>query len=175
MTEFWSRFRRVPFARKRTAHLRFGRRGERLAARLLKDRGLDILCRNYDAPHGEIDIVARDGDVLCFVEVKSRRPSLRTRPADAVTLKKRARVVRAARNYLKQLNNPAIACRYDIVEVVMDGRRLLDIRHWPDEFTGDDVMHRLYAVRRDRVFGDHLVRPAADDGADEESPQYARN
>ena len=53
----------APFAVRRSAHLRLGRRGERLAQRLLRELGLDLLVRNYRGPNGEIDLVARDGEV----------------------------------------------------------------------------------------------------------------
>ncbi len=135
----------------KAAHLRFGRRGERLAARLLRDLGMDVICRNYEAPDSEIDIVARDGEVLCFVEVKARKPSERSRPADAVTAKKRFRLVRAARHYLRQLENPPIAYRFDIVEVVMTRWRLLELRHWPDEFTSDEVFLQMKGYHRNEV------------------------
>ncbi|MBT4819215.1 MAG: YraN family protein, partial [Lentisphaerae bacterium] len=64
--------------------MRLGRRGERIAARLLREVGYDVLARNFRAEAGEIDIVARDGETLCFVEVKTRRRIGKARPAAAV-------------------------------------------------------------------------------------------
>ena len=135
----------------KAAHLRFGDRGERLAADLLKSLGMEILCRNYHATDAEIDIVARDGEVLCFVEVKARKPSERSRPADAVTLKKRYNLSVAARHYLRQLENPPVAYRFDIIEVIMTGRQLIELRHWPDEFTTDEVFRKMKGYRRNEV------------------------
>jgi putative endonuclease len=81
----------------KAAHLRFGDRGERLAADLLKSLGMEILCRNYHATDAEIDIVARDGEVLCFVEVKARNTleSART----AISSRQQARIRAAAETY----------------------------------------------------------------------------
>ena len=61
------------FSLKRKAHLRLGRRGESLCAALLKHKGMVILARNFRTSYGELDIVARDGGTLVFVEVKTLR------------------------------------------------------------------------------------------------------
>ncbi|NMA40135.1 MAG: YraN family protein [Lentisphaerae bacterium] len=123
------------FARRRAAHLRLGRRGEQTACRVLAELGMDILCRNYRCRQGEIDIVARDGAVLCFVEVKTRQASRWPgRPADAVDRSKRLRLARTARQYLRRLGSPEIEHRFDIVEVVYAGRNLTAVTHLPDAF-----------------------------------------
>lgn len=132
-------FARTSMARARAAHLRLGRRGERCACRLLRAMGLTVLTRNLAGPHGEIDIVARDGGVLCFVEVKTRRRSLRSRPADAVTDTKKWRIARTAHRYLRLLGHPPVIYRYDIVEVIFLQGRLHDLRYWPGAFNEDDA------------------------------------
>jgi len=124
-----------PFADRRAAHLVLGRRGEGLAVRLLRELGLEILVRNYRCPAGEVDIVAREGDVLCFVEVKTRRRAISSRPADAVGRAKRRRLVRTARRYLREIGRPGVRHRFDIVEILLDGRRVSDARHWRRAFT----------------------------------------
>ena len=68
-------------------------------ARYLKKRGMRILLRGYRTANGEIDLIARDGDVLVFVEVKTRR---RGQPAEAVTLEKRRRITLATLHFLKR-------------------------------------------------------------------------
>jgi len=132
----------VPFAARRTAHLRLGRRGEQLAARLLRELGLDILCRNYRGPHGELDIVARDDGTLCFVEVKTlRRPHRPGRPGAKVGAAKRRNLVRTAKRYLHRLGHPAIPHRYDVVELVLDpatGHPQFAAHH-PDAFREDEL------------------------------------
>jgi putative endonuclease len=125
----------TPFAVRRAAHLRLGRRGERLAGRLLRELGLDVLVRNYRGPGGEIDLVARDGAVLCFVEVKTRAGRARSRPADAVGRAKRRRIIRAAHRYLRDLGSPEVRYRYDIVELVLHEGRVADARYWRQAFT----------------------------------------
>lgn len=149
----WIRKRRTPpdggapapaaprpgFAARRRAHLRLGRRGERLARCLLQVLGLDVLDRNYRGKHGEIDVVARDGDVLCFVEVKTRHRAWAARPAAAVHRAKQRRLVRTAHQYLRELGHPALRYRFDIVEVLLNRWQARDIRYYRNAFTEDDV------------------------------------
>lgn len=143
-----------PFRQRRAAHLRLGRRGEGLAKSLLRRLGLDVLTTNYRTLQGEVDIVARDGTTLCFVEVKTRHRQLLSRPADAVGREKRRRIIRAARRYRRDLGWPAITHRYDIVEIVFEGRRLRDVRYWPGAFTEEE-----------RPWGDTMAR--VDDDLDD--------
>ena len=70
-----------------------GERGERAAARHLKRQGMRILLRGYRTKQGEIDLIARDGDTLVFVEVKARRQGV---PAEAVTPEKQRRLTNVA-------------------------------------------------------------------------------
>jgi putative endonuclease len=119
----------------RAAHLQLGDTGEDIACRLLRDLGLEILIRNYRGPNGELDIVARDGEVLCFVEVKTRRRTPRSRPVDAVTSGKKKRIIRTAQRYIRKLGNPDVLYRYDVVEVVFNDGKLVDVRHWPNAFS----------------------------------------
>ncbi|MEN9361364.1 MAG: hypothetical protein RL095_2899 [Verrucomicrobiota bacterium] len=105
------------------AHLATGSYGERLAVRELRDAGLEILARNYRIEGlGEIDIVALDGCVLCFVEVKTRQLSERSRPGDAIDDEKRRRVSRTARHWLARAGIPAALIRFDTVEVRLGNR-----------------------------------------------------
>jgi putative endonuclease len=128
----------LPFGRRRAAHLRLGQRGERLARTLLGRLGLDVLTTNYRTAQGEVDIVAREGTTLCFVEVKTRHRQAHARPADAVGHEKRRRIMRAARRYRRDLGWPAIPHRYDIVEIVLSGRRVRDVRYWPGAFSEEE-------------------------------------
>lgn len=106
-----------------------GARGERVAARHLRRLGLRIITRNYRTPQGEVDLVAREGGTLVFVEVKTRR---RGEPAEAVTPEKRRRLTLAALAFLKRhrLLNRDVPCRFDVVAVVWpDGRGRPRIDH----------------------------------------------
>ncbi len=134
---------RNPFKRRRQVHLRLGQRGERIAAHLLRELGLTVLTRNYRDRQYEIDIVARDRNTLCFVEVKTRRRLVRTRPGAAVGPAKRKNIVKAARRYLREIGFPAIPHRFDLVEVILQGRRLRAINYLPAAFTEQSVKPRL--------------------------------
>ena len=100
-------------------HLRRGARGEKLAARFLRSRGYKILYRNFKARGGgEIDIVCRDGDSLVFVEVKTRTGEEFGRPIEAVGREKQLRVSKGGLAWLRLLDNPDVAFRFDAVEVL---------------------------------------------------------
>ena len=136
MSELWNPFTSsVAFSKRRAQHLRLGQSGEKLAARLLAELGLDILVRNYEAKRGEIDLIARDGRTLCFVEVKTRRRALFSRPADAVGREKRRHIVKAANQYMRELGHPQVPYRYDIVEAIMTPWRIQELCYWPNAFT----------------------------------------
>lgn len=114
----------------------FGDRGERVAAKYLKRKGMRILCRNYRVPRGEIDLIARDGGTLVFVEVKTRRTGL---PAEAVNPEKQRRITRAALHFQKRhglLDSPRpVPSRFDIVAIVWpDGLGPPTIHHIPSAF-----------------------------------------
>src|SRR5262245_21189336 len=95
--------------------LPFWRRSEIRAARYLRSQGYRIVATNFRIKEGEIDLVAWDGDILVFVEVKSRTSS--DAPEAAVGLKKRARVIRAAQAYIARFNLQRAPYRFDIVTV----------------------------------------------------------
>lgn len=114
----------------RAAHLKLGRRGETLACRLLQSKGYDILARNWRIKAGELDIVARDGATLVFVEVKTLRRSGLFRPLDNLSPRQRQRNFHAGKFYWKMLRMPELRARFDLVEVVLGRRDLRTIRHW---------------------------------------------
>jgi putative endonuclease len=126
------------FAAK-SRHLRLGKRGEKIAAKLLKTKDYSILCRNYKVKSGEIDLIARDGDTLVFVEVKSRRAkpgaALDLRPAENLSARQRERIYRASQSYLSDIDNPAVIYRFDLIEVVLSRFKIHAVRHWENNFT----------------------------------------
>jgi putative endonuclease len=95
-----------------------GQRWERLAEKRLESDGYRILARNFRARSGEIDFVAEEGGVLCFIEVKGRRGVSRGTPAEAVTLEKQRRIFRAAEEYLRRRRIGARPCRFDVVAIL---------------------------------------------------------
>ena len=94
-----------------------GDSGEAFAAEYLAGKGLSILERNYRTPMGEIDLIAQDGRVLVFIEVKTRKSARYGRPASAVGLEKQRRIVRAAVWYTSKRQGELPPCRFDVVEV----------------------------------------------------------
>lgn len=112
----------------------FGDRGEREAARFLRRKGFRVVTRGYRTTQGEIDLIARDGPYLVFVEVKTRRQG---EPARAVTPAKQKRVVLASRAFLQRHRIPPTqGCRYDVVAIVWPSADNAPpaIDHFPDAF-----------------------------------------
>ena len=106
------------------ARLTLGKTGEDLACRELRRRGYAVLARRYRTRWGEIDVVARDGDTLVFVEVKTRRRASFGGPIAAVNLAKQRRLINMARSFLLGLPGPEPPCRFDVVGVMLTpGRR----------------------------------------------------
>jgi putative endonuclease len=98
---------------------RSGVLGEDLAAAHLKKIGYEIVERNYRCPAGEMDIVARDGPVLVFVEVKARRSDAFGEPEESVDERKQRRLSRVALHYLQRKGTHDKAVRFDVVSVRM--------------------------------------------------------
>ena len=97
-----------------------GRRGERIARAYLRSRGAKVLYCNFKAPRGgEVDIVAREGKLLVFAEVKTRRAGGRGRPLDAVDRGKQGLIERGANEWLRQLGTREIPWRFDVIEVIL--------------------------------------------------------
>ena len=95
----------------------FGKSGEDLAVTELERRGYAVLARRYRTKHGEIDIVARDGDTTVFVEVKARRTAEFGTAAAAVTTRKQRRLVSMAADYLARNRLSDAPCRFDVVAI----------------------------------------------------------
>lgn len=108
----------------------FGSRGEALAARHLEAEGYRIVLTNFKVPvgrnrqgaqvTGEIDIVALDGETLCFVEVKTRRSEDFTPAITAVDRRKQRQITRTARIYRRTFGVSEMPYRYDVVTVVIE-------------------------------------------------------
>lgn len=98
-----------------------GARYENLAAEYLNSQGLSIIKRNYRCRQGEIDVIARDGKYLVFVEVKYRQGKEKGTSLEAVDRRKQKMICRAARHYLACVEgNMDVSCRFDVVGI--DGK-----------------------------------------------------
>ncbi|MEO7453551.1 MAG: YraN family protein [Fimbriimonadales bacterium] len=109
---------------------RLGAHAEDAAAEFLRGLGYTIVTRNYVAPGlSEIDIVAMDGELMVFVEVKERRANSLVGPEESVSLPKQRRLWAAANYYLGDVVGKEVDARFDVV--AFDGG---DIRHHIDAF-----------------------------------------
>ena len=100
--------------------LSLGRWGEDFAADYLCERGWRIVARNLRTPVGEIDLVARQGKTLAFIEVKTRRSAAFGTPQEAVGVRKQRQIIRAAQWYLLQ-QGARLQPRFDVVAVTAGG------------------------------------------------------
>lgn len=98
-------------------HIKLGIKGERMAARYLKRAGWKISEKNFRTPFGEVDIIAERGDVVAFIEVKTRSGDDFGAPSEAVDCRRQQRYIQAAKFYFA---GRAMDCtvRFDIIEVV---------------------------------------------------------
>lgn len=118
-----------------------GNRGEREAARYLKHHGLKVVCRGYRTEHGEVDLVAIEGNVIVFVEIKTRRQGT---PAEAVTQEKQRRLTLAALHFLRKHKLLEQRSRFDVVSII-----------WPDLDRKPQIDHirdAFEAVGRGQMF-----------------------
>ena len=112
-----------------------GNYGEQVAAAWLRSRGCRILARNYRGPRkGEVDIVARDGKVLLFVEVKTRGEHAKIRGLDAVGKEKQRLIERGANSWLRRLGTRNLPWRFDVIEVSLKDGEKPRINHVRDAF-----------------------------------------
>ena len=94
-----------------------GYRGETLSIEWLKENGYKFIQRNYRCKAGEIDIIARDKDELCFIEVKTRSNLSFGMPQEAVNSRKLKKMMKAAQFYMKCKNMKETRFRFDVVAV----------------------------------------------------------
>lgn len=138
--ELWRKL----FGSGKPKHLVSGEWGEQKAVEFLCRKGLKILGKRVrDGSREELDIVARDGDVLVFVEVKTRRSEEFGRPIESVNRNKRRLLCRAAARYLVKLKNPRVCYRFDVVEILGSPDEGVEtIRHTENAFP----MDRKYSI-----------------------------
>ena len=104
-----------------TPRQRLGRDSERLAAKFLTGQGFIIEAVNVRVPGGELDVVAREGGVLCFVEVRSTSSDAWGGPLASVNAGKQRRFIRAVRWYLARHGDSAAEIRFDVVAITWRG------------------------------------------------------
>ena len=112
-----------------------GKWGEELAAGFLRDRGYDIMERDWRLGHRDIDIIARspDGGEVVFVEVKTRSADVITKPEDAIDIRKIRNIGICANAYVKQFNVLA-QLRFDVISIVGRNASCASVEHIKDAF-----------------------------------------
>jgi putative endonuclease len=103
--------------------IKHGKVGEDAACAYLQKQGYQILERNFSNLIGEIDIIANDQGVICFVEVKTRKSDIFGSPFEAVTAAKQKKIAQVAMSYLKYKGMNDTCARFDVVAVMLDGEQ----------------------------------------------------
>lgn len=109
-----------------------GMRGEEVAAQYIRSqKHYKILCKNYRSRLGEIDLIAQDGSVIVFIEVKTRNSRQYGQPAEAVEKHKQHKITLTAKSYLSRYGLWHTPCRFDVIEVMLSsaGFRIHHIPH----------------------------------------------
>lgn len=114
--------------------LALGAWGEEQAVKYLKKNGLKIVERNFRTPVGEIDIIARERNVLVFIEVKTRRSEQFGTPQEAVGARKQRQIIRTAQWYLQQHRKDSQA-RFDVVAILCQSDGTAQVTHLVDAFS----------------------------------------
>lgn len=109
-----------------------GQKGEDIAAAFLEDKGYILLERNHRHRRSEIDIIAKDGDILVFVEVKSRSSDFYGKPESFVTARKEELMASASSAYMEKINHDW-EIRFDFISILFHGE-LYEIEHFKDAF-----------------------------------------
>ena len=104
-----------------------GQRAEQLAAEFLERSGFSIIERNYRCRLGEIDLIAEEKGVLCFIEVRSLLSLAHGHPFETINSGKRARLIRAVRHYLSRRGGANREMRFDAVSVVYQPERRIEL------------------------------------------------
>jgi putative endonuclease len=118
--------------RKSTQDL--GRTGELVALKYLRRKGYAIIETRFRFLRGEIDIVARDGQTLVFIEVKMRTGQGYGRPEESVTAGKQRQIRKVAEGYLLLRRPGDVACRFDVIAIQPDGGHGFTVEHFRDAF-----------------------------------------
>ncbi len=116
-----------------------GCQGETLALEYLLDRGFRLECRNFRLKTGEIDLVMYDGDVLVFIEVRSKTALQHGMPVETINYAKRRQIEKTARQYLARKKiSEDVRCRFDVVGVILQPGHPPKIEHIASAFAAGE-------------------------------------
>ena len=110
-----------------------GNLGEQTVSDYLVKNGYEILDRNFTVKGGEIDIIAKKNDTVCFVEVKTRKHGSLTSGEEALTVAKRKHLICAAERYIKTLSYVP-HCRFDVAVVEMKDEKVIKLKYYVNAF-----------------------------------------
>lgn len=111
-----------------------GQKGEKQAAKYLKKKGYKLVTANYRCQYGEIDLIARDADILIFIEVKTRTSTDFGDPAAAVDYRKQQQISKVAHHYLVTHHNDDVDARFDVISVLSPNGKKTEIEHITNAF-----------------------------------------
>ena len=112
---------------------KMGNWGEVFAAEKMKELGCRVLARNFQTRYGEIDIIAQQGECICFVEVRTRSEDYMVSPVESITPAKREKIIASAQIYL-QKNPTELQPRFDVFSIVAKKNKQPDYEFIPDAF-----------------------------------------
>ncbi|MCL7489635.1 MAG: YraN family protein [Desulfobulbaceae bacterium] len=116
------------------AEQKTGSRGENIAVSFLEKQGYTVLARNYRRRFGEIDIVAEEGGVLVFIEVKARKNNRYGNPFEAVDTRKQRKLSRMAQDYISRHKMEDRPARFDVVAVRLNPHSRSEVELIRDAF-----------------------------------------
>ncbi len=108
--------------------------GEKAVCRFLEKHEYEIVKRNFTIRGGEIDIIASKGEMLAFVEVKTRHSGAMTSGEEAITAAKKKSLIRTAEEYIRKFGCENMKFRFDVAVVSCDDRKLTGIRYYTNAF-----------------------------------------
>lgn len=116
------------------SHRQIGNEAEDLACNFLQNKGWEILDRNYYSGHSEIDIIARHGEVIVFLEVKMRSTTQFGKPVEFVNEQKIEHVFRAAEHWAREQELQHSPMRFDVIGILKRKGKDPEINHIPDAY-----------------------------------------
>lgn len=113
-------------------HNQLGAKGEVLATDLLRKKGYSIMAQNWRSGKNELDVVAKIGETLVFIEVKTRSTDFFGDPSEAVSSAQQKRIIKAANDYLEQ-HELELEARFDVISIVSNAKETI-VEHMEDAF-----------------------------------------
>lgn len=111
-----------------------GKQGEMSAAKYLKDKGYTVVTQNYRCTYGEVDIIAKDGETIVFVEVKTRSSKAFGTPLAAVDYRKQQQISKTAFAYIEEQRLGDLDARFDVISIIKKKGTQVQIDHIIDAF-----------------------------------------